>query len=335
MNIKLFLFAFIFSFVFCFGINIFAGNLEKYFLAQISYPTEQNLVVYEKLLDKQKKSDIEIEKPEINAKSAFCVKINSKGEQKIIFEKNSNDIMGIASLSKLATAFIVFKYPEYYNFSKFITISEQAIEQEEIIGELTMGEKISIKDLTHIMLMESSNDAAFALSEEIGSDNTADAFVFLMNSEIKENIGLENTKFINPTGLDPDELNASINVSTSQDLAILSSFILREYPEIFEISSKLSHSVLLNTGKTHHIAINRNKLLDPDSEFCVNDSEWQKKIPYIIGGKTGFTNTAGGSMILILKNKKQEYYINIILGTNTPNQRFIEMKKMVNYTYNF
>ncbi len=334
-KIKLFLFAFIFSFVFCFGINIFAGNLEKYFLAQISYPVEQNLTNYIEFSNKQKKLNNEIPKPEINAKSAICVKINSKNEQEIIFEKNSDDILGIASLSKLATALIIFEYPEYYDFSKFISISDQAIEQAETIGELKLGEKISIKDLTHIMLMESSNDAAFALSEEVGDNKNNDAFVFLMNSEIQKNIGLENTKFINSTGLDPDELDGLINVSTTRDLAKLNNFILRKYPEIFEISSKLSYKVSLNTGQTHHIAMNRNKLLDPDSEFCVNDEEWQEKIPYIVGGKTGFTNTAGGSMVLILKNKKQEYYINAILGTNTPNQRFIEMKKLVNYAYNF
>ncbi|MEA3295730.1 MAG: serine hydrolase [Patescibacteria group bacterium] len=333
-KINIFLFSLIFSFVFCFGINIFAGNLEKYFLAQISCPAQKNLIIYEEFLNKHKKQDIEIEKPEIIAKSAICVKINEKGEQKTIFEKNSDEILGIASLSKLATAIIVFEYPEYYDFSKIIVISKQAIEQEETIGELTIGEKISVRDLMHIMLMESSNDAAFALSEEVG-DYGDDPFVFLMNSEAKKNIELENTKFVNPTGLDPDESNAYINVSTSRDLAKLNHFILRKYPEIFEISSKLSHSVLSNAGKTHHIAINRNKLLDPDSKFCVNDAEWQKKIPYIVGGKTGFTNTAGGTMILILKNKKQEYYINVILGTKTPNQRFIEMKKLVNYTFNF
>ncbi len=330
--IKIFLLSFVSGLFFWYGTNALGEDLEDFFFAQISYPVQE---IFFSIPPKDKKPRIPVSVLDIKAKSVFSVKIDKRGRQEIFYEKNSDKVLPIASLSKLMTALIVFRYPEYYDFSKPITISKQAVAQEESFGALKYGEKISIDDLLHITLIESSNDAAYALSEIIsrGTDiepkKRAEPFIGLMNLEIEKKLGLKNTKLVNPTGLDPENLELPKNISCAKDLIKMSSFILQKYPKIFEISSKLSYEVLDNSGNPHHLVINTNKLLDPYSEICANDEDWQKIIPNIIGGKTGYTQEAGGCMILLLKDKKGNHFINVILGANNQESRFEEMKKLV------
>ncbi len=332
ITLKVFLASIIISLPFWWTMNILGANVEGFFLAQIteSIP-DQALIVNEK------ENRIEIEDPEINAKSVISLKINKNGGEEILFEKNSDQKLPIASLSKLATALIVFKYPEYYDLSEPITISSHAVGQQELFGDLNVGERMSVEDLLYIMLMESSNDAAYSLGEVLGKKagllpgERIGPFIALMNLETEKNIGLENSEFINLTGLDTMDPNSPVNSSTTKDLAKLSAFIIKEYPQIFEISSNFSHEILGEKGEIHHLAINTNKLLDPSSEICANDENCQLMVKNIVGSKTGYTKRAGGCMLLVLKNKKGEYFINIILGAEDSNARFYEMKKIMEW----
>lgn len=207
--VKIFLLSFVLGLFFWCGINTLGDNLEDFFFAQISYSVQE--IFFPPRPPKTEKPRIQESDLDIKAKSVLSVKINKRGKQEIFYEKNSDKVLPIASLSKLMTALIVFRYPEYYDFSKPITISKQAVAQEENFGSLQYGEKISIKDLLHIMLMESSDDAAYALSEVIsrGADiepkEQAEPFMGLMNLEIEKKLGLKDTELINPTGLDPEE----------------------------------------------------------------------------------------------------------------------------------
>jgi len=168
-----------------------------------------------------------------------------------------------------------------------------------------------VETLLYIMLIESSNDAAYALAETIGLDN----FIDKMNQKAKE-LGMEDTYFINTTGLDVnDSLPTLTNFSTAQDMARLSKYILLKDPKIFEISSLNYYEAMNASGNFHHLAINTNELLNLNS--------------HVIGGKTGYTPKAGGCMILILKPEKGGYIINVILGTVSQEARFEEMKKLV------
>ncbi len=234
---------------------------------------------------------------EIDAKAVISVKVDSQGNEKILFEKNSEEPLPIASLTKLMTALVVFDLNETYYPSQLITITKEAVLQEgsSKYSDLRIGEELSVEELLHIMLIESSNDAAFALSQPLGQEG----FEGVMDLYAR-NLGLLNTQFANPTGLESDNPEAPKNFSTAKDLSKLAKYILKNYPQIFEITNKRSYEVLKPDGSVHHfIPQNTNELLG--------------EIPEIIGGKTGWSPEAGGCLLLVLKNSRDNnYYINVI-----------------------
>lgn len=240
--------------------------------------------------------------PEFQAKSVFSFRVNQK-EENVIYQKNIQEKLPIASLTKLMTAVIAI---ENYPLDEKITISKEAVLQEGDFGKLKVGETMSVENLLYLSLIESSNDAAYALAEAIGVDN----FVDIMNWETKS-LGLKNTHFTNPTGLDDPK-----NYSTAQDLAILTKNLLKK-PLLWEILGTPEYDLYLPDGTLHHKLKNTNELLG--------------KIPGIIGGKTGWSPQAQGCFLLVLKKGKGEYFINIILGAE---DRFAEMQKLIQLTVN-
>jgi D-alanyl-D-alanine carboxypeptidase len=161
--------------------------------------------------------------------------------------------------------------------------------------------------------MESSNDAAYSLANDYPGMREK-SFVALMNDKALR-LGLENTSFINSTGLDP-ETGTEINLSTAKDLAKLIKKLLGR-PLIWQILSTPKYSLY---GPE---LINTNKLL-------TDSVEWKDKI---MGGKTGYTDKAGGCLILFLKAPQNPEFliINVILGTKDEASRFEEVKKLVNW----
>jgi len=294
----------LFFWIFWRGINVFQSNLEDIFYAQISQPLEGLYLV--KVPKKPKKPNLEIE-----AKSTLSVMITETGKKKTFFGQSINQALPIASLTKLMTAIIVLENPENYNLSETVTVSRRAISQPEDFGSLKVEDKLPVQDLLHLLLIESSNDAAYALAEAIG----VEPFVEKMNQKANA-LGLTDTHFINPTGLEPEDPENSINHSSSQDLVALSEYILNHHPLIFEISSKMYYEVSDSSGQFHHLAINKNGFL--------------QEFPNLIGQKTGFTNKAGGCIIVVLKNKNS-HLVNVILGTKTPEDRPKEMKKLIDW----
>ncbi|HHE76437.1 MAG TPA: D-alanyl-D-alanine carboxypeptidase, partial [Candidatus Parcubacteria bacterium] len=217
----------------------------------------------------------------------------------------------IASVTKLMTSLVVFDLKETYNLNQIIKISKEAVSQEgdSRWGGLKVGENLSVKNLLYMALIESNNDAAFALTEPVGEK----AFVDLMNLNARK-IGLKNTRFFNPTGLEPDDLSDPINYSSAYDLARLAEYILNNYPKIFEITENESISILKPDGSLHHfIPENTNRLLEV--------------VPGVIGGKTGWAPRASGCLVLVIKNpKKDGCFINVVLGSR---DRFGDMKKII------
>jgi len=341
-SFKTFLIVFLLSLPFWGGVNILGKNLENFFFKQYyQSPLSVQIPLFYKgagLAAGEFWAAEEIIPPkfDIEAKAAISVKLDKDGSKETIFEKNSEKILPIASLTKLITAWVVFEYPEYYNFSREVRISKEAIMQEGDFG-LYEGQLISINDLLYSMLIESSNDAAFSLAEALFSETKAkseekiEAFVALMNLEAKENIGLKNTYFINPTGLEVESKdgNRLSNYSTAKDLVELSKNILLKHPEIFEISKNKSAEIFNN----NYLAVNKNIILNDNT----------------VGGKTGWTPTAGGCILLVQKserdarvlreaetpvlNEKEEYFINVILGTDSSDSRFSGMEKLIQLVY--
>jgi D-alanyl-D-alanine carboxypeptidase (penicillin-binding protein 5/6) len=301
-GLKFFLVAFFVSFLGVFALNIFQETLEDCFYAQISQPLQEI-------------SPVEIpEKPnlDLQTKSAISAKINRTGNQKILFKKNSDQPLPIASLTKLMTAVIVLEDQNYSLDNTQVLVSEKAANQENVPNhgnlDLEKGKKISIRELLDLMLVYSSNDAAWALSEVMGTEN----FVGKMNQKAND-LGLENTHFANPNGLDPagfkfnpENLNY-FNYSTAKDLTRLAQYILKEQPLIFEISAK-------------------------EAPYLVREGIFNLFLTQeVVGGKTGYTDEAGGCMIFLFQNGKGETFINLILGAQSVEARITEMQKLINW----
>ncbi len=326
-RIKIFFACFTVSIFFFWGINIFSQDLEDFLFSFHYEPSlaQSSLVDFvDETSDNQETKENDVSVFEIEAKSAISVKINSEGEREILFEKDPDTVLPIASLTKLMTAWVVFQYPEYYEFSDPMLISEEALEKNENSG-VGENEEISLETLLYSMLIESNNYSAYAIAENLGPKEEhltpkerVEAFIYLMNLEAKENLKLENTNFINCTGLDDGSPYSLKNQSTARDLAQLSWSILNEHPEIFDASIKPSYPISNIYNEHIYLATNKNQLID--------------RVPNIIGGKTGWTYMAGGCIILIQRNESNEYFIHVILGTDSQESRFVEIKKLIQLT---
>lgn len=297
IQLKIFIFTIFISIGFWWGINIFQKNLESFIYTKV---IEKNPPFF---LSTQISQNYIKDRPlRISAQSAILVKIGPDKE-KILYEKNSDQKTEIASLTKLMTGIIV---SEFYQPDLEIKISEKAIAQPEEKGKLLANETLKIKDLLRIMLMESSNDAAYALAETIGVKE----FTTLMNLKAKD-MGLENTYFYNFTGLDEGKFT---NYSTTKDLIKIGKYLLKK-PEILEMLGEKEYLLYLEDGKFHHILYNTNELL--------------KEIPEIIAGKTGITPKAKECLFLILKSKNLEgYFISIILNSK---DKFEDAREIIKY----
>lgn len=248
-----------------------------------------------------------VENLELEAKAAIVLD-RETGE--ILYKKNINKKLAIASLTKLMTALVAV---ENISLDEEVTISQKAVETEGNRVDLWPRETISARNLLYGLLISSSNDAAVALAEhfDLSRLNEIEAglnFIELMNQRAKI-LGLKNTHFDNPAGFDEPE-----NFSTAHDLAQFTSFLL-DRPLLFEIS-KISRMKIYSTdGKIGHLLLNTNKLL--------------RKLPNIVGGKTGFTEEAEGTMILVVKEpNKNHSVISVILGSV---ERFEETEKLIKW----
>lgn len=325
MRFKKFLISFIITILVCLGINALADNFEGFWLEQelAKKPELFSADLMDKIIQaevEQLKAERELRERfkeiDVNAKAAISIRIDKNDNKIVLFEKNSKEILAIASLTKLMTALVVFDLNETYNLFDLITINKESVNQEGFskYKDLIAGEKLSVENLLYIMLLESSNDAAFALTIPIGEKN----FVDLMNLYAKK-IGLSNTFFVNPTGLEPDDPKEPKNYSTAQDLSNLAGYILREHPRIFEFTNNQNRKIINGDGSVHHIILeNTNKIL--------------AEVPNIIGGKTGWTPEANGCLLIVLRDpESSDYYINVILGSE---DRFTEMLKIINLIQN-
>lgn len=240
--------------------------------------------------------------PEIKAKSALVVDLKSG---KTLFEQNGYDTHPIASITKLMTAIIIL---EENSPEETVTVNKHATEVEGSKIWLVKEERVLVKDLIYGLLIQSGNDAAIALADH--NAGSEEAFVRKMNSKAKL-IGLENTHFINTTGLDEKNKN---NISTAYELAILSKYALKK-PLIKEAVAKSKLTIISLDNISHHLETT-NKLLG--------------NTPYIKGVKTGNTLSAGLCFIGLAANDAGNEVLTIVLDSE---QRFEDTQKLVGWTY--
>ena len=246
-----------------------------------------------------KVSDDEIE---INSDSAIAFDV---GTDYVLYSKDVKKKLPIASLSKIVTALVVL---EKSDLNDVVTISRSAFEVPGKKERLFVGEKITVDNLLKMMLVSSNNIAASALGEHAGGD--LESFVGLMNQKV-EFLGLEDTVFYNPTGLDQKD----VNVSTAYDVAQLVDYALEE-PIIWEYSRIKDVKISSLDGRTNHWVKNTNQLLG--------------KLEDVVGGKTGFTDIAGQCLVLITNNSSDNQVITVVLNAE---DRFLQTQRLKNWIW--
>lgn len=237
---------------------------------------------------------------ELQARAAAAADLSS---DRFFYQKNINDPLPIASLTKLMTALIVL---ENYNLDGLIKVSKTALETEGDKGGLVLGEELLVRELLKIMLIESSNDAAVALAEKNG-ELGVQKFVDLMNQKALA-LDMRQTKFKDPAGLNGG------NTSSVSDLLKLAKHLFSLWPGIAEITRTPTATVFSADGKISHQLKNTNQLLE--------------KLPQIIAGKTGYSDEANGCLLILAQINEKNKILTLVLGSA---DRFGETEQLINW----
>jgi D-alanyl-D-alanine carboxypeptidase (penicillin-binding protein 5/6) len=230
----------------------------------------------------------------------------------VLVEKNANTPLNPASLTKLMTAYVAGQEMNAGNISAddSVLISENAWAKKFPDSSkmfIEVGTRVNMMDLYRGLIVQSGNDASVAIAEHVAG--SADAFVMLMNSWA-DRLGLANTSFANPHGLDSENL-----YSTPYDIAKLGQAIIRDLPEIYPLYSERSFQY---NGITQY---NRNGLLRDRS---IN----------VDGMKTGYTSGAGYSLASSATQGDMRL-IAVVMGSTSPKARESESKQLLSYGFRF
>ena len=239
------------------------------------------------------------EKPVLDAKAGLVYDTRSG---RFLFDKNTRIKLPVASLTKILSAVVVL---ENLDTKEAVVIPKEVLKVDEEKQSLYLDEEITVQNLLKLMLIESSNDAAYALAWYANSKGVN--FVDKMN-EKAQLLNMIDSHFLDPAGLNDDAY------STAEDLVKLVKYSLK-YDSIWEILTEKSIVVKSTDGKIEHKAESTDQLLGV--------------IPDIFGGKTGYTDGALGCMILVVDiPDKNDKLISIVLGSRS---RFDDTKKLVDW----
>lgn len=227
---------------------------------------------------------------------------------RVFFEKNAHEKRRIASITKIMTAIIAI---ESTKLDEVVTVSENAVRAEGSSVYLKPGEKIKLEDLVYGLMLRSGNDAAVAIAEHVGGSK--EGFVFLMN-EKAEQIGMKNTHFANPHGLDDHEEH----YSTAYDMALLTKYAMQNN-EFRKISATKVHYAPNPDSQWQRKWTNKNRLL----------TELYK---HSTGGKTGYTKRAKRTLVSTASKDGMDL---IAVTLNTPSQTdWTEHIQMFEHVFN-
>ncbi|WP_231559843.1 D-alanyl-D-alanine carboxypeptidase family protein [Geobacillus icigianus] len=207
----------------------------------------------------------------VSAKSAILMEQHSG---RVLFAKDAYTKRRIASITKIMTAVLAI---ESGKMDDLVTVSARAVRTEGSSIYLRQGEKIKLRDLVYGLMLRSGNDAAVAIAEHVGG--SVEGFVFLMNKKAAE-IGMHDTEFANPHGLD----DAENHYSTAYDMALLMQYAMKN-SEFRRISGTKVYRAPAPPGEEGaRVWRNKNKLLTGLYEYCT-------------GGKTGYTKRAHRTLV--------------------------------------
>ena len=243
--------------------------------------------------------------PKLAAKSFLLVDFHSG---RVLAEKNIHKKVEPASITKMMTAYVVYKELEAGRLSlqEEVTISKKAWRMKGSKMFIEVGKKVSVDDLMKGLIIQSGNDATVALAEHIaGSEST---FADYMNQYALE-LGMQDTNFVNATGWPHKD-----HLTTASDLAKLANALIRDFPEQYEWYKEKEYTY---NGIQQY---NRNKLL------------WRDKS--VDGIKTGHTESAGYCLVSSAKRDDMRL-IAVVLGTRSEKSRSDVSQSLLSYGFRF
>lgn len=243
------------------------------------------------------------------ARSGVLMEANSG---KIIFQKEMDKEVAIASMTKMVSQILILDAIREgkINWDDVVTVSQNAADMGGSQIYLSVGEKISIRDLFKGISMASANDATVQMAEVLAG--TESSFVSMMNKKVQE-IGLKHTQFKNCTGLDEEG-----HYSSAYDMAMIARELIVNYPEILEFSS-VYEDYLREDTKNKFWLVNTNKLV----RFYDGAD----------GLKTGHTDAAKYCLAATAK-KNDLRFIAIVLGEEDSKTRNQEVMELLDYGFN-
>jgi serine-type D-Ala-D-Ala carboxypeptidase (penicillin-binding protein 5/6) len=277
-GILLLIFFFLCLFSSIFTLQASGGN-DNYLAIEIPASNLANI-------ESQALASEKVTEPYIPATSAYLLDPET-GD--VLFQKNSDQPMPMASTTKIMTAIVVL---ENASLQDSVTISEEASSVGESSAWLSKGEILTVEQLLYALLVQSANDAAVALAEHTGGSE--EAFVEMMNEKAAE-LGAEHTHFSNPHGLDQQG-----HYTTARDLAVIAAYAMKN-PLFRDIVKSSGYQIPWPGHPYPRVLENHNRLL--------------KMYPYATGIKTGYTLGAGKCLVASASRDGREL-ISVILNSD-------------------
>lgn len=236
--------------------------------------------------------------PILSAQSVMVVDLNSGVT---LYEKDPNKALLPASTTKIVTALVAI---DTYMPDQVLKVGRVTVEGQKM--GLVMGEEMKFIDLLNGLLIYSANDAAEVLANN--HPGGRDLFIGLMNKKVKD-LGLNNTHFSNPTGLDN-----GAQYSTTRDLAVVAKVAMQN-PTFAQIVGTKEKTVKSIDNRFVHRLVNINKLLG--------------EVPGVLGVKTGWTENARENLVTYIDRDGRKV-MTVVLGSS---DRFGETKELIEWVY--
>ncbi|MDA2329598.1 D-alanyl-D-alanine carboxypeptidase [Bacillus cereus] len=253
--------------------------------------------------------------PEINAKAAMIIDA-SDGD--IIYQYNENEAFAPASMSKMMTAYLLLEsiHNGKVRWEDPVKMSAKAAQTEGARIPVQVNDTLTVKDLYHALMIESANNSAVALAEHMAKSEKD--FVQLMDAKAKQLKMSEHAKFANASGL--QEPDGSETKMTAGDVAKLAYHLIKDYPEILEVTHLRQSQLAFNNINV----ISTNDMLNKNNKSLY--------IEGMDGLKTGFTDSAGYCFTGTAKQGDNRI-ITVVMGTSSKTKRFTETNKLMSYAF--
>ena len=243
-----------------------------------------------------------------NSKSAILIETSTG---KILFEKNADEKLAPASMTKVMSMLLIMEAIDSgkLNMNDEVVISDNASSMGGSQIFLQTGEKYKVSELLKGIAVASGNDAVVAMAEKIGG--SVEGFVKMMNNKASE-LGLKNTHFDNPHGLDSEN-----HYTTARDMSIMAQELLK-HKEILNFTSIYEDYLKMNDGS---------------SIWLVNTNKLVRFYEGVDGLKTGFTTTAGYCITTTAKRSDMRL-LSVVMNAPSSDLRSKDTTNMLNYGFN-